>query len=117
MVICWLGIVNTARSVTWYRGLIAGWLASILAYPLSAGIFVGFGLLTRRIIGNPLDPHIGIVLLAPLFSLVLLPAFGIFTSIIGIMLGSLFGWLQGRDEARLLQPSLPEHYRRTENPW
>src|SRR6266704_3578837 len=36
MVICWHFIVNRAKRVTWYRGLLAGLIASVLAYPLTA---------------------------------------------------------------------------------
>lgn len=101
MLICWHFIVNRAQRVTWERGLLARWIASILAYPLTAIVAV---LLLSLSIGIeaqlPILP--GLLPLAPLLSLVLLlsPA-GLATSIVGVLLGSLFGWLQKHDEARL----------------
>jgi len=101
MLICWHFIVNRATRVRWYRGLLAGWMASVLAYPLTAIVAV---LLLSFSIGIeaqlPILP--GLFLLAPLLSLVLLPSLaGLSTSILGVMLGSLLGWLQEHDEARL----------------
>jgi hypothetical protein len=103
-VICWLCIVNTAKRVTWYRGLLAGWIASVLAYPLTAIVVVlilsfGEGKETLR----PILPQF--LLMASIFSFFLLPYFGLYTSILGVLLGSLLGWLQGHDEARLTASS------------
>jgi hypothetical protein len=45
---------------------------------------------------------LGLSMLAAIISLFLLPSlFGLSTSILGVLLGSLLGWLQGHDEARL----------------
>ena len=102
MVICWLCIVNTAKRVTWYRGLLAGWIASVLAYPLTAIVaalilsFISIGIEVQ------LPVLLGLSVLAALISLFLLPSLaGLATSILGVILGSLLGWLQGYDEARL----------------
>lgn len=101
MVICWHFIVNRAKRVTWYRGLLAGWIASVLAYPMTSIVAV---LILSFSIGIeaqlPILP--GLLLLAPVISLFLLPSLsGLSTSILGVILGSLLGWLQERDEARL----------------
>jgi hypothetical protein len=105
MVICWHFIANRAKRVTWYRGLLAGWIASVLAYPLTAIVAV---LILSFSIGIeaqlPILP--GLLLLAPLISLFLLPSLaGLSTSLLGVLLGSLLGWLQGHDEARLTASS------------
>ena len=101
MVICWHFIVNRAKRVTWHRGLLAGWIASVLAYPMTSIVAV---LILSFSIGIeaqlPILP--GLLLLAPVISLFLLPSLsGLSTSILGVILGSLLGWLQERDEARL----------------
>ncbi|TME05681.1 MAG: hypothetical protein E6I80_16390 [Chloroflexi bacterium] len=102
MVICWHFIVNRAKRVTWYRGLLAGWVASVLAYPLTA--IVAALILSFMSIGIEvqLPVLLGLSVLAAIISLFLLPSlFGLATSILGVILGSLLGWLQGHDEARL----------------
>ena len=102
MVICWYFIVNRAKRVTWYRGLLAGWIASVLAFPLTAIVaawILGFLSIGIQI---QLPVLLGLSVLAAIISLSVLPSlFGLATSILGILLGSLLGWLQGRDEARL----------------
>ena len=102
MVICWHFIVNRAKRVTWYRGLLAGWVASVLAYPLTAIVaawilgFLSIGIQVQ------LPVLLGLSVLAAIISLSLLPSlFGLATSIFGVILGSLLGWLLGHDEARL----------------
>jgi hypothetical protein len=103
MLICWHFIVNRAKRVTWYRGLLAGWIASVLAYPLTA--IVAAWILGFLSIGSEIQLPVllGLSVLAAIISLSLLPSlFGLATSILGVMLGSLLGWLQGRDEARLM---------------
>jgi hypothetical protein len=102
MVICWHFVVNRAKRLTWYRGLLAGWVASVLAYPLTA--IVAALLLSFMSIGIEvqLPVLLGLSMLAAIISLFLLPSlFGLSTSISGVLLGSLLGWLQGHDEARL----------------
>ena len=103
MLICWHFIVNRAKRVTWYRGLVAGWIASVLAYPLTAIVaawILGFLSIGVEI---QLPVLLGLSVLAAIISFSLLPSlFGLATSISGVMLGSLLGWLQGRDEARLM---------------
>jgi hypothetical protein len=102
MVICWHFIVNRAKRVTWYRGLLAGWVASVLAYPLTAivaALILGF-----MSIGIEVQPSVllGLSVLAAIISFLLLPSLtGLATSVVGVMLGSLLGWFQGLDEARL----------------
>jgi hypothetical protein len=102
MLICWHFIVNRAKRVTWYRGLLAGWIASVLAYPLTA--IVAAWILGFLSIGIEVQLPVlfGLSVLAAIISLSLLPSLtGLATSILGVMLGSLLGWFQGRDEARL----------------
>lgn len=102
MLICWYFIVNRAKRVTWYRGLLAGWVASVLAYPLTAIVaalilsFISIGIEVQ------LPVLLGLSVLAAISSLFVLPSLaGLATSILGVILGSLLGWLQGHDEARL----------------
>jgi hypothetical protein len=106
MVICWHFIVNRAKRVTWYRGLLAGWIASVLAYPLTAIVaawILGFLSIGIEI---QLPVLLGLSVLAAIISLSLLPSlFGLATSLLGVILGSLLGWLQGHDEARLTASS------------
>lgn len=106
MLICWHFIVNSARRVTWYRGLLAGWIASVLAYPLTAIVaawILGFLSIGIEI---QLPVLLGLSVLAAITSLSLLPSlFGLATSILGVILGSLLGWLQGRDEAHAFPES------------
>jgi len=106
MVICWHFIVNRAKRVTWYRGLLAGWIASVLAYPLTAIVaawILGFLSIGIEI---QLPVLLGLSVLAAIISLSFLPSlFGLATNLLGVMLGSLLGWLQGHDEARLTASS------------
>ena len=93
---------NRAKRVTWYRGLLAGWVASVLAYPLTAivaALILGFLSIGIQV---QLPVLLGLSALAAIISFALLPSlFGLATSISGVILGSLLGWLQGQDEARL----------------
>ena len=102
MVICWHFIVNRAQRVTWYRGLLAGWIASVLAYPLTAIVaawILGFLSIGIQI---PQSLLLGLSVLAAILSLSVLPSLtGLATSLLGVLLGSLLGWLQEHDEARL----------------
>ncbi len=102
MLICWHFIVNRAMRVTCYRGLLAGWVASVLAYPLTAIVaalilsFISIGIEVQ------LPVILGLSVLAAIISLFLLASLtGLATSILGVILGSLLGWLQEHDEARL----------------
>lgn len=99
--ICWHFIVNSAQRVTWKRGLLAGLIASILAYPLTAIVAAWIvGLLSG---GIQVPFLLGFSALAAIISLsLLLSLYGLATSILGVILGALLGWLQGRDEARLM---------------
>src|SRR5437660_1387685 len=79
--ICWHFIVNRARRVTWLRGLVAGLLASVLAYPLTA-IVAAFLLNFSTGVEIHLSILPGLLLLTPLISLFLLPSLtGISTSL------------------------------------
>lgn len=99
--ICWHFIVNRARRVTWLRGLVAGLLASVLAYPLTA-IVAAFLLNFSTGVEIQLSVLPGLLLLTPLISLFLLPSLtGVSTSLLGIILGTVLGRLQGHDEAKL----------------
>ncbi len=102
MLICWYFIVNRAKRVTWYRGLLAGWVASVLAYPLTAivaALILGFLSIGINV---QLPVLLGLSVLAAIISLFLLPSLaGLAPSILGVILGSLLGWLQEHDEARL----------------
>ncbi|MEO6890932.1 MAG: hypothetical protein ABI456_15950 [Ktedonobacteraceae bacterium] len=101
MAICWLFIVNTARRVTWYRGLVAALVASVLAYPLTSVVLVVSLLISLQSWDKPGILGPGLLLLAPFASFLLFPSLGVYTTIIGVLLGSLLGWLQGLDEAQL----------------
>ncbi len=100
---CWFLLVNLAERVVWWRGLLAGIIANFLAYPLTA-FFMGLFLLLKHLLDEGLqglDGQLMFLFILPFLSLIGLVMFGIFTMLFTAALGSLLGWLQERDEARL----------------
>src|SRR5260221_11559889 len=106
MLIWWNLIGNWGKGVTWYRGRLGCWIGSVRVYPLTA--IVAAWILGFLSIGSEIHLPVlfGLSVLAAIISLSLLPSlFGLATSLLGVMFGSLLGWLQGQDEARLTASS------------